>query len=223
LKFYWAKACQNRVVHGYRPFIEIKSARCFGLGNAQMEKKWLERYGWNVANQKFTNIKYADDLMLYAQSLYDLKYMTKLLVAHFFAIGLQLNASQKITTRPIHVEIAGEAVEALTRRSKHKYFGRILVGNLTLRTEVEVGHGLQAAGPISQAQTRPNNPPCLIEIATRFFRFSVSYGFVWSDKAAAQQISFAAIGHYPTQDVQNKCGMGSCGFKSLGNKFATDE
>ena len=32
----------------YRPFIEIKSARCFGLGNAQMEKKmvgeiWLER------------------------------------------------------------------------------------------------------------------------------------------------------------------------------------
>lgn len=77
--------------------------------------RMLERYGWNVANQNFTNIKCADDLMLYAQSLYDLKYMTKLLVAHFFAMGLQLNVSQKIRTRPIHVEIVGEAVEVLTR------------------------------------------------------------------------------------------------------------
>jgi len=58
-------------------------------------------------------------------------------------MGLQLNASKtKILTtvsgsRPMHVELAGDLVEILSSRSKHKYLGKPLVGDLRHRTEVE--------------------------------------------------------------------------------------
>ena len=37
----------------------------------------------------------------------------------------------------MHVELAGDLVEILSSRSKHKYLGKPLVGDLRHRTEVE--------------------------------------------------------------------------------------
>ena len=126
------------------------------LFNAVLEsamRKWkrklLASHGLVIAGEKITNIRYADDLMLYARSLQDLKDMTELLITELGAMGLQLNASKtKILTtasgsRPMHVELAGDSVEILSGRSKHKYLGKTLVGDLRHRAEVELGHRLQ--------------------------------------------------------------------------------
>ena len=43
----------------------------------------------------------------------------------------------------MHVELAGDSVEILSGRSKHKYLGKTLVGDLRHRAEVELGHRLQ--------------------------------------------------------------------------------
>ena len=75
--------------------------------------------------------------------------MTTFLITELGAMGLQLNASKtKILTtasgsRPMHVEFAGDSVEILSGRSKHKYLGKTLVGDLRHRAEVELGHRLQ--------------------------------------------------------------------------------
>ena len=72
------------------------------LFNAVLEsamRKWkrklLASHGLVIAGEKITNIRYADDLMLYAQSLQDLKDMTALLITELGAMGLQLNASKQ--------------------------------------------------------------------------------------------------------------------------------
>ena len=65
------------------------------------KRKLLASHGLVIAGAKITNIRYADDLMLYAPSLQDSKDMAKLLIAKLGAMGLQLNASQrKILTFP---------------------------------------------------------------------------------------------------------------------------
>ena len=43
----------------------------------------------------------------------------------------------------MHVELAGDSVETLSGRSKHKYLGKTLVGDLRHRAEVELCHRLQ--------------------------------------------------------------------------------
>jgi predicted secreted protein len=75
--------------------------------------------------------------------LQDLRDTTELLITELGTMGLQLNASKTniLTTvsgsRPMHVELAGDSVEILSSRSKHKYLGKPLVGDLRHRTEVE--------------------------------------------------------------------------------------
>ena len=125
------------------------------LFNAVLEpamRKWkrklLASHGLVIAGKKISNIRYADDLMLYTRSLQDLKDMTELLITELGAVGLQFNASKtKILTtfsgsRPMHVELAGDSVEIVSGRSKHKYLGKTLVGDLRHRAEVELGHRL---------------------------------------------------------------------------------
>ena len=63
------------------------------------KRKLLASHGLVIAGEKITNIRYADDLMLYARSLQDLKDMTELLITELGAMGLQLNASK---TRFVH-------------------------------------------------------------------------------------------------------------------------
>ena len=74
--------------------------------------------------------------------------MTELLITGLGAMGFQLNASKKILTtvsgsRPMRLEFAGGSVELLSGRSKHKYLGKTLMGDLRHRAEIALGHRLQ--------------------------------------------------------------------------------
>ena len=98
--------------------------------------------------------------------------MTELLITELGAMGLQLNASKtKILTtvsgsRPMHVELAGDSVEIVSGRSKHKHLGKTLVGDLRHRAEVELGHRLQVAWAKFHKHSQQT---CRIEIASHFF------------------------------------------------------
>ena len=118
-RVFHSERCETRRCH--KPFSTLCWSRQCGNGNANCWRVMV----WSLPEKKITNIRYADDLMLYARSLQDLKDMTTFLITELGAMGLQLNASKtKILTtvsgsRPMHVELAGDSVEILSGRSKH--------------------------------------------------------------------------------------------------------
>ena len=85
--------------------------------------------------ERLTNSRYADDVLLYANSLAELQHMTSLLVEEFALVGLKLNASK---TKILHTDledldcdvnfadIGGELVKVLPVDSWHRYLGRRL-------------------------------------------------------------------------------------------------
>ena len=61
--------------------------------------KWkgrLTTQGWELPGEaeRLTNIRFADDMFLYARSLEDAKVMLSLLVEEFQEVGLHLNAGK---------------------------------------------------------------------------------------------------------------------------------
>ena len=157
--------------------------RCFGAGNAEMETQTVASHGLVIAGKKISNIRYADDLMLYTRSLQDLKDMTELLITELGAVGLQFNASKtKILTtfsgsRPMHVELAGDSVEIVSGRSKHKYLGKTLVGDLRHRAEVELGHSCTLHG---RSFTNTTNKHVALKLRLIFLiRFCLQFYLVW--------------------------------------------
>ena len=76
------------------------------LFNAALEsvvRRWKMRIGQCGVNdgieEKLTNIRYADDLMIYANTIEDLRYMLEVLFDELGACGLQINAAKcKILT-----------------------------------------------------------------------------------------------------------------------------
>jgi len=169
-RVFHSEKCETRRCH--KPY---SFQRCFGVGNAEMETQTVGESWFGHCREKITNIRYADDLMLYTRSLQDLRDMTELLITELGAVGLQLNASKtKILTtfstfsgsRPMHVELAGDSVEIVSGRSKHKHLGKTLVGDLRHRAEVELGHRLQVAWAKFHKHSQQT---CRIEIASHFF------------------------------------------------------
>ena len=100
---------------------------------------------------RLTNVRYADDLMLYARSLGELVRMIEVLVDELAALGLQLNATKtKIFTTDrlqtqLSVDIAGDFVEVMVGLASHKYLGHKVPGSLRDRSRVELAHRVQAA------------------------------------------------------------------------------
>lgn len=127
------------------------------LFNAALEsamRSWKEKVsnkGVPVGNQHIlTNIRYADDLMIYATSSEELVQMLEALVQELQAIGLHLNSkkSKILTTSsqgPMMIEVAGELVEVLYGQVAHKYLGRKIPGDLRSRNSVEVAHRIRCA------------------------------------------------------------------------------
>ena len=113
-----------------------------------METQTVGESWFGHCREKITNIRYANDLMLYARSLQDLRDMTDMtefLITELGTMGLQLNASKTKTfttfsgSKPMHMEFVGSSMQILSGRSKHKYLGKTLVGDLRHRAEVELG------------------------------------------------------------------------------------
>ena len=94
----------------------------------------LSQHGLHVGGtERLTNIRYADDIVLYAKSLEELVFMMESLVHELAQVGLQLSSSKtkifttQALTKPLLVEVCGEMVEALTGDQTHKHLGRRLL------------------------------------------------------------------------------------------------
>ena len=92
-----------------------------GLGHAL--RKWkqkLKHHGFlDGARERLTNIRFADDLMLYAKTLHELVEMLELLVLDLSSIEIHLNVSKtNILTNTNFIDI-------LKGEEQHKYWGRV--------------------------------------------------------------------------------------------------
>ena len=98
-----------------------------------------------------TNLRYAEDLMILATSREELVFMVETLAQEFSFIGLQLTGTKTkvLTTSPLqktsHVEICRTVVAILHGETTHKYSGRKFLGDLNIRTEVELMYRIQCA------------------------------------------------------------------------------
>ena len=128
------------------------------LFNAVLEdavRKWklkLTNEGLRLGQDtRLTNLRYADDLKIFATSLEELVSMVEMLVQELSLIGLQLNGTKTkvLTTSTLqeasYVEICGTMVAILHGDMTHKYLGRKFPGNLNSRIEVESMHRIQCA------------------------------------------------------------------------------
>ena len=145
-------------MHGGSPFDiqrgvkqgDILSPRLFNAALECALRKWkgkCEHHGIAMDHhERLTNIRCADDLMLFARSLPALVGMIETLSWELHQIGLQLNAakSKKFTTKeldhPMYVEVSQDLVHVLHEGFSHKYLGRHIPGNLKQRGCMESHH-----------------------------------------------------------------------------------
>ena len=102
--------------------------------------------------ERLTNIRYADDLILFAKSLEEATYMTEVLVIILRRYGLELNTTKtKILTT---TEVGDEAVHCITdcgsieivsKHGKHKYLGRCFTGDLRTRSKAAIDYRISCA------------------------------------------------------------------------------
>ena len=96
------------------------------------------------AEERLTNIRYADDLLLYAQSCGFLVYMIDVLAVELACVGVTLApAKTKIVTTfhmfdACHVEVGGSSVEVLHGKNEQDDLGRLVPGDLKRRSETEL-------------------------------------------------------------------------------------
>ena len=160
---------------------DIISPLLFNSGLEQALRSWKSRlagHGIMIGgSERLTNIRYADDLMLFAKSLAEMIQMVQMIEEELAAAGLHLNVSKtKLLTTdsnervPQHVEIGNAWVEVLTGGDTHKYLGRKLSGDVTQRSAVDFAARIQAAwGRFHQHQTVLLNKDVSIALRLKMF------------------------------------------------------
>ena len=145
-ELYWGQTGQVGTSDVFQLFRGVRQGDVLSpcLFNAVMEmvfNRWKDRLttqGWEFPGQaeRFTNIRFADDVLLYARSLEDAKTMLSLLIEEFQAVGLQLNAAKTkiLSSRDVGAPpgtckiewIAGRCFHVLSPDESHAYLGRAL-------------------------------------------------------------------------------------------------
>ena len=142
---------QTGSVQGSRPFNirrgvkqgDIISPMLFNAGLELAIRNWKSRLtheGLALDQaERLTNIRYADDLIIYAKSWEELSVMVELLSEELAAVGLDLNAGKTkfLTTdtldTPLFIDVADGMVEVLHGDAVHKHLGRHICGDLKQR------------------------------------------------------------------------------------------
>ena len=134
---------------------DIISPLLFNAGLEHAIREWkacLHDEGIHIgAPANLTNIRYADDLMLYAKTWQELVRMLERLKAVLANIGLELNADKTriITTASetnvAYIDVDGDMVQVLTDIETHMYLGRKIPADLRRCSVVEVAHRINAA------------------------------------------------------------------------------
>ena len=132
---------------------DVMSPALFNAGLEHAFRQWKQRlmeHGLDVgAVERLTNIRYADDIMIYAKSWQELVYMIECLVQELGKIGLHLNASKSriITTAhidgPMYINVSDDMVEVLTAGDVHKYLRRHISADPRCRSQTELKHRFQ--------------------------------------------------------------------------------
>ena len=133
------------------------------LFNAALEavmSRWQARLGnhgllLSPQSDRLTNIRYADDLLLFARSLDDAVFMLDCLVEELSRAGLSVNARKtKILTTdvnvaadeaPLFIDAGGGMVEVVKHAGTHMYLGRLLSGDLRMRGKCNLEHRMKCA------------------------------------------------------------------------------
>ena len=103
---------------------------------------------------RLTNVRYADDVLLFAKSLSELRSMTEILITELRLFGLELNCSktkilhtefQDEENMPDFVEIDNDFIEVLHGNRRHRYLGRRLSLHRAQRVDIEFNYRKQQA------------------------------------------------------------------------------
>ena len=134
---------------------DVISPLLFNAGLEHAIREWkacLYDEGIHIgAPANLTNIRYADDLMLYAKTWQELVHMLERLKAVSANIGLELNAEKTriITTASetniAYIDVDGDMVQVLTDIETHMYLGGKIPADLRRCSVVEVAHRINAA------------------------------------------------------------------------------
>jgi len=133
---------------------DVISPMLFSAGLELALSRWkatLAGRGLDIGQERLSNIRYADDLLIYASSNDDLCFMVDSLCIELRRIGLSLNASKTriFTTTPVacpfFIELDSEMVQVVIGNEAHMYLGRRLPGDLRCRAQVELAHRSQVA------------------------------------------------------------------------------
>ena len=161
MDLYWQ---QKGTTHGSKSFpIErgVKQGDTLSslLFNAVIEdvfERWKRRLtgeGWFLGENAghLTNIRFADDILLFAKSLEDLMQMLTLLREELLRVGLEMHPDKsKIMTNEMMntyklIDIGDMFIEVLDADKQHKYLGRMISLHAEKRTKSELHHRLQVS------------------------------------------------------------------------------
>ena len=128
----------------------------FNNGIEHAMKKWkryLDNHGIliNVEREWLSNVRYADDILLFAKSVEEMQIMIDMLSEELLNVGLEMHPSKtKILTScnplPCHMVDAGDMmIEVLSCDKSHKYLGRLLNMDPSMRISIEARNRLNAS------------------------------------------------------------------------------
>ena len=113
-------------------------------------KALIGRFPSKTNTCRLTNVRYADDILLFAKSRGELQRMMVTLIEDLREIGLEVNTSKtKVLTNEISgdpfIMVGEEKLTIVGEHETHKYLGRYLSGVFENRSFVEVSHRIQCA------------------------------------------------------------------------------
>ena len=211
---------QTGSVQGGRPFSitrgvkqgDVISPMLFNAGLEHAMRNWkqkLRNHGLHVGKEERLNVRFADDIMLYAKSCSELMQMLESLILELGAIGLNSRKTKFLTTAslasPTFLEVAGSLVEVLWGDRSHSYLGKLLCGDLSKRSSVELRHRIQAAWAKFRSHKQVLcNPHISLKLRLQFFEAtitpSVLYGLTTLPAGQIRRCSASHVAIY--------CGMG---------------
>ena len=160
---------QRGLLEGALPFAiqrgvrqgDVLSPLLFNAALESVMRRWLRRlenrYGILLregnSTHRLTDVRYADDLLLFARSAHEAMLMLEALQMELAVAGLSINASKtKVFTtdpvvmnseEPVTLQSGSITVEVLHKNGSHKYLGKMLNGDLRQRSSRNLSHRLQ--------------------------------------------------------------------------------
>ena len=153
---------QVAAVNGGEPFDitrgvkqgDVLSSLLFNAGLEQAIRRFKLRIGDRGIDvgglEKLTNVRYADDIVLYARSASEASTILLILKDELRRCGLALNATKtKVVTSEQgaaqSLSVDSEEIPVMTNADTHKYLGKCFSGDLSQRASFNLNYRLQCA------------------------------------------------------------------------------